>query len=370
MSIRASRPLVAVAVAVHSFLAACGGGGGENAIPQSECGANLSPGFQDQVYSFRPPTRFGWCPMVLQGVTALSGTLIIDIVRSRNGNASGFIGSVEIWTKNIAQDESGTLGPDVKSEEEDISFVLNAPYTIPAGEPNAGEQPLRGQVNLEWVGGFLPATGRRELDSLDIRYPTNVGYPLSWVGTHAAGAFILTPIVRSSQPGTITGPSVVYPGTVGTFRVITHWDTTGYRYQWYLNGAALAGDSAATLSKTFTTVGTNGLRVDQLLVDGTALSSYYTVTVPLVAYISGPYTTIAWQNETWTASIPYGSAPFSYRWYVNGNLMSTASDLITSFAPNTSNLVRLEVTNSQGLTAVDERSVYAANENGCVGICP
>lgn len=68
-------------------------------------------------------------------------------------------------------------------------------------------------------------------------------------------------------------------------------------------------------------------------------------TAPIAA-ISGPSTVGANQNNTWTANVTSGIAPYTYKWYKDGSQIGTAQSMTTMGTYNF--VIKLEVTDAYG----------------------
>ena len=281
-----------------------GGGGGDNNIVSDECNMDANAAFNYEVYRVQYPALLNACPFTLSATQAFSATIQIDVRMSRHtGSLAGWFGNGEMWTKNLAQG-------NVKQFDQDFAFSENAPYTT---LESPYEQPVRGQFTMVWTAGQTPASGQRELDSLDVWYPL---YRTHSDGSTTAWMYVKAPVVVTNTAGTIIGEGTVLTGEQNSWRVQTHWDTTGYKFQWYVDGSASSGDTAATFFKTFNSSGTYTLRVDQIRTDSTALSSYLNVRA-FYADIGGPDVVQPSVTCAWYANVSGGTAPYSYRWLVS-----------------------------------------------------
>lgn len=363
-------PIVVCLAAVIS----CGGenpnGGGRQTIPQNSCRVLESPGWETEVHNYSPPVRMGYCPMVVPDLTIIGGSLIVDVWGTEHGGTDGWQGNAQLWQLNLALDAAGNPGPPIQAINQNFFFDSHAPYTTinPRGQQ---EQPVRGQITMAWPAGGLPSRDSNEVDSLDVRYPTNNSYPNSFAGTLAAASVIRTPVVRSSLPGEICCSLSAEAGSQTFWRVKTDWDTLGYRYRWYIDGAHVTGDTAASIRRTFTSLGNHTLRVDQILADGTILTTTQNVNVPMRVSLAGPNTVYPDEWNTWTANVPYGTPWFSYQWWLDGQIVATGPTYGVSFSdPGYTHDLTVEAWDANGFYAWQQIGVMVSTcppgEPGCM----
>jgi hypothetical protein len=314
-----------------------------------------------EVYQFVPPQRLGACPLVTPGERRIAGTIVVDVLLSKKGSTPGFIGNVEVWAKNVI----GIPEAGERMVDQEMSFTINAPYTVSTpGHPQFGEQPIRALNTFAWTVGRQPVAGKTELDSMDVSYPTCCNSPPDdrWSG---AGAYVTAPVVISNLPGSIDGEAFPSPGGAHSWRVITDWDTTGYRFQWYVDGVKGTADTGATLTRAFTALGSHTLRADQILVDSTVLTSSRQVTVPFLASISGPAAIGPGINNSWFVVAPYGTQPYSYQWNVDGAPIGNGESLTTQFGPSSSHVVSVTVTDANAFQASASITVEVSSGGDC-----
>jgi hypothetical protein len=336
---RKLRASLALALALFG----CDSGGpptSNHSINQAECAQTTTEAWHAQVVRFIPPYRLGWCPMVLPGVRDVSGHLVINVLMSNTGQTSlGWIAHANLWQKHIAADAQGTPAPDIHAFNQDFSFDTFDPNVVVGTEQTA-----RAQIDIPITAGFLPATGTNEVDSLSVFYDGNQSYN----GSSLAALMSKTPVVRSNEPGSVTGFASVMAGNAATWHVFTDWDTTGYRYQWYVNDSPSYGDTANTFTKSFSTIGTYTLRADQILGDESRLSSYLTVTVPFMVGIAGPSVADQYSTVSYQADAPGGYAPYTYQWTYDGASVGSGATLQLSTGSPGFHTLNLSVSEGSG----------------------
>lgn len=174
----------------------------------------------------------------------------------------------------------------------------------------------------------------------------------------------------TSGSGTVIGDAAVTPGSGYSWRIQTEWDTSGYRFQWYLDGTPSTPDTGAVFATSFSDFGTHTLRVDQILSDNSVVTSYQTVNVVMSVGITGPSGGInPYEEEDWSASIPFGHAPYTYQWYIDGSPAGTDASLSSvGFLPSTSHDITVDVWDSQSHHASAATSVIT-NSGTCDPYC-
>lgn len=117
-------------------------------------------------------------------------------------------------------------------------------------------------------------------------------------------------------------------------------------------GTGSGGRWVAPIYEEYAAGTTGPLRPDVALFDlyaGTTLMAdaemHITYTDALAANISGPVYTLSGQTYTWSANVTQGVPPYSYRWYNDWELISTASS-ITDYGGDMH--LRLDVIDSRG----------------------
>jgi hypothetical protein len=120
----------------------------------------------------------------------------------------------------------------------------------------------------------------------------------------------------------------VNSGQSATFTV-SATGTGPFTYQWYLNGAAIAGATSSAYTTGATVSGLNGsvYTVAVTSAGGTTMSSPYLLTVntpPAITTQPASQTITVGQTATFTAAAT-GTAPLSYQWYEGGVAITGAT---------------------------------------------
>lgn len=307
--------------------ASCQGGGGSNNLPPDSCRRAVSPGWTDQVVDFQAPQAFWYRPLTFGGSDSLfvNGSVTIDMLRSKNQNLTPLDGWIQLWTKNVLG-TNGNPRPTYKQVDEDLRFEQFAPEAI------AGEYPRRAVAPMAfWTNQPYHPTLMRE-DSVVAVYPTATTYATtSWTNGNQAGRVHVFPTVPKGAAGSIDGTTNLAAGSSSTWRSITYWDTTGYDFQWYINGVKQNADTGATISRSFTTAGNYTLRVDEIATDSTFVSVTKSVHVPITVSISGPSELDPGYPGNWSVNASYGTPPYSYAWFVDESPFGSGSSIQTGW---------------------------------------
>lgn len=188
---------------------------------------------------------------------------------------------------------------------------------------------------------YTAATGTSSVSDYDMATFT------AWsttTGVSAKGTTKLTyqPTTLSTK---LSGEAVPLPNTTHTWNAPTTGGYPGFSYQWYRDGTPVGTGSSYT-----GTVGAGdfGLRVDVTDQTWSTVSAVLAVNVGGVqAGFTGPVTLQEGTRGTWTASARGGTGTYTYKWYYDDNLVSTASSYIKAPAAGLHEL-RLEVLDSAG----------------------
>ena len=318
-----------------------GPGGGPNHVVAGECVAEQSLGWQTETVKTIYPV---WATFAAKCGTTVSGpqsgvaTVAVDVDMAVHTGLPGFVGHFDHWQRNL-------LTGNGHKVDDDLPFSSLGPTYI----PNTTRYPERGSDTFSYTIGATPASGLTESDSLAMTFPTHVSY----LNLSYAAAYSKVKIIRTNIAGTIIGASPVRTGDYNGFRMRPDWDTTLYRYQWYVNGTPGTSDTAATFARSFPTHGSYTLRADQILADSSVLSSYLSVTAQMNVGITGSSTLNNGDTGYWSVVVGGGHAPYSCTWYIDSSVAQTGScDLSQAFydAPAT-HYISVSVTDNDAATA-------------------
>jgi hypothetical protein len=165
------------------------------------------------------------------------------------------------------------------------------------------------------------------------------------------------PIVTIAQmDGTIAPNSVLYlPVTVS---VPDYPSDIGNTWDWYLQ--AVAQPLSSSSSGVIIQLGT----VKILVVTVTSLPSVSVSPASVIVDVG--------QSELYTSNVSGGTSPYSFQWYLNGALVSGATDATWTFTPNSSGsyTVYLNVTDSLGEIAISNTATVNVNSPLSVSVLP
>ena len=171
-----------------------------------------------------------------------------------------------------------------------------------------------------------PATTTNDSGStFSVVVSNSAGTVTSSVATLTVNAAPVAPTI-TTQPMNQT----VTAGQTATFTV-TVTGTAPLSYQWYRNGAAVAGATSASYTTGPTTSSDNGAQFTVMVANtaGTATSSPATLTInaapvaPAITTQPTSQTVTAGQTATFSVAAT-GTAPLRYQWYRNGVAISGA----------------------------------------------
>ena len=260
------------------------------------------------------------------------------------------------------------------------SLALNTPLTFVT-------QPASLQVNSgslatfsAQVEGTAPVTYQWRKDGVDIPGATSALFSLPTVSTLDAGSYelVATNIVASvssaaavlsvNEPVSVTTQPVglaVNPGATATLSVVAT-GTAPLSYQWYRNGVALVGGTAATLSISPAQVADAGdYKVTISNTVGTVASASALLSInEAVSFSSQPQgaTVLTGTPAKLTVTVA-GTAPFTYQWSKGGVAIpgaTAASYELVSAQESDSGSYSVEVTNVVG-AAVSASAVLTVN---------
>jgi PKD repeat protein/KaiC/GvpD/RAD55 family RecA-like ATPase len=155
--------------------------------------------------------------------------------------------------------------------------------------------------------------------------------------------------------------------------------TSPYSYQWYLNGAPVSGATTSVWTFSPSTAGSYIVYVVVTDSSGGNKSSAQSNTAP-VTVNSAPSVSISpssavldvGQSKLFTSSVSGGTSPYSYQWYLNGVLVSGATNTEWTFTPSSagSYSVYLKVTDNVAEQATSNTAAVTVNGAPSISISP
>ncbi len=150
-------------------------------------------------------------------------------------------------------------------------------------------------------------------------------------------------------------------GQSQTFASTASGGTGLYSYQWYLDGVAVSGATSATWTYT-SSAGLHTIYVkvtDSASVPVTAQSNTGSVVVNAALSVTispSPLTLDVGQSQLFTSIVSNGTSPYSYQWYLDGFVVSGATNATWAFVPTSagSYTVYLNLTDSIGVIAISD----------------
>jgi sugar lactone lactonase YvrE len=181
-------------------------------------------------------------------------------------------------------------------------------------------------------------------------------------GSDSPSSQVTAPVI-TTQPQSTT----VTAGKAATFTVAAS-GTAPLSYQWQRGGAAISGATSASYSTAATTAQDNGATFTVVVgnAGGSATSSAATLTVNSPPSITTqPSSTIASAGQNATLSVvATGTAPLTYQWKRNGQVISGATNATLTLSPATAEdhgaQFTVDITNSVGTVTSNAASVTIA----------
>lgn len=233
--------------------------------------------------------------------------------------------------------------------------------------PSASRQQERGGFDVrgrEYAGAFLGVT--RSGDIYGLGFFSNgvlieLGHISDYASLVAADLCYVRPRSCTVVPPRIRGLSLISntiaAGMTHSLDVMVD-GTPPFTYQWLQNGRPVAGQTGSTLRLNRATPSQSGdytVTVRNAAGSATSGSSRLTVTqTPALRYFTGTETPYVGEQQAFYAHVvSVSSAPMTYRWYRNGQLVATSTSnayIIPSLTMAHSGVYAVEVTNQYGTT--------------------
>lgn len=220
-------------------------------------------------------------------------------------------------------------------------FAGNAAFLSYSPDSSTNGQPWDRAV----IGGKYPGgRGNPIKDTLLVRVSTSSGN--AWAGASMPGNI-------STVSHTVTAPTDLTVGSVGTFRVKPDWDTTSYLYKWKVNGQTVDGARYATFTTSFPTQALNTVQSFVYRADSTVDSVTKTVDTRLRVTVTGP-TSVASPGGVcqYVANRFGGNGAVTFAWTKDGVPDGgNSANYAAEFGGTTMNhLITARVTDQSGIT--------------------
>jgi hypothetical protein len=260
-----------------------------------------------------------------------------------------------------------TLTLTINNEEhETCDITVTETHTFPVGV-----------YMLASLGGFKYAFGDKFAIKPEQAIPLNITVVAP--PDSGTGAVKITITIRATLPLSVSISPSSATLDVGQSQWFTSTVTDGtspYSYQWYLNGAPVSDATKPTWRFTPTFAGSYTVYVnvtDSVGMQATSNTATVTVNGALSVTISpGSVTLDVGQSKLFTSTVTGGTPPYTYRWYLDDDLMSSDKKSTWTFTPTSagSYKVYVKVTDSVGMEATSNAANVTVNRQLSVSISP
>jgi hypothetical protein len=278
----------------------------------------------------------GTAPMSYQwyrsgaAIPGATGSSYITAATTGTDNGAVFTATVSNMA-GTATSAAATLnvhvGPTITTQP--LSQTVTAGQTATLSVTAAGTHPM----TYQWYVNGAPIAGATaSFYTTPALSGTNTGAAYTVTVTNVAGSTTSAPAVLTvNVPPTISMQPLsqtVTAGQTATFSVVAA-GTAPFSYQWFMNGAAIAGATSSSYTTAATTSSNNNAFFTVMVTNtaGSVTSAAATLTVNVAPSITTQpvsQTVAAGQTATFSVAAT-GTAPLSYQWYKSGILIPGAT---------------------------------------------
>ena len=219
-----------------------------------------------------------------------------------------------------------SAGGSVSKNPDQISYDANSSVTLTA-------IPSDGYVFDHWSGDLSGTTNPNTIIMTGNKWVNATFNPINYTLS----------LTVSISPSSVTCDL----GQSRFFNSIVSGGISPYSYQWYLDGSPVSGATNFWYSYPASSLGSHNVFLavtDSVNATATSNTASVTVNPALMASVSpNSWTMDVGQSKLFSSIVSGGTAPFSYRWYLNGLAVSGATDPTWTFSPSSAGTYNIYV---------------------------